>query len=113
MAARVLLDGGHPGVSYELTGPAALTRRDRVAQLGAALGRELRYIDLPLSEAVDHYAPSMGREAAAWYFGDLQALAEHPRRPVPTVSKVLGRPATTFADWARRHADLFRPGQIG
>jgi uncharacterized protein YbjT (DUF2867 family) len=112
VAARVLIDGGHPDTSYELTGPASLTRRARVAALGAALGRDLRYIDLPLSAAIEFYAPSMGREAAAWYFGDLAMLADHPQRPTATVSEVLGRPATTLDEWVRRHAELFRPAEI-
>jgi hypothetical protein len=29
---------------------------------------------------------------------------------LPTVGDVLGRPATSFADWARRHRDRFARG---
>lgn len=111
VAARVLLDGGHPGKSYELTGPASVTRRALVAQIGEALGRDLRYLDLPLDEAVAFYAPTMGADTAAWYFGDRSLLVEHPQPPVTTVANVLGRPATTFATWARRHAEEFRPAE--
>ncbi|MET0419883.1 MAG: NAD(P)H-binding protein [Actinoplanes sp.] len=111
VAARVLMDGGHPGVAYELTGPESITRRDLVAQLGAALGRELRYLDLPLDEAIEVYAPTMGRDSATWYLGWLRLLAEHPQPAVTTVADVLGRPAMTFAEWARRHADRFRPAE--
>lgn len=112
VAARVLMDGGHPGVSYELTGPESITRREQVAHIGAVLGRELSYTELPLDEAISFYAPSMGRDNAAWLFQDRHLLIEHPQPPVATVAEVLGRPATTFAEWARRHADLFRPAEI-
>ena len=111
VAARVLLDGGHPGKSYELTGPVSVTRRSLVTQIGAALGRELRYLDLPLEEVVAFYAPTMGADNADWYFRDRPLLAEHPQPPLTTVADVLGRPATTFAEWARDHADLFRPAE--
>ncbi|GLY94559.1 NAD(P)H-binding protein [Actinoplanes sp. NBRC 103695] len=111
VAARVLLDGGHPGRSYELTGPASVTRCSLVTQIGAALGRELRYLDLPLAEAIAYYAPTMGADNADWYFRDRPLLAEHPQTPLTTVADVLGRPATTFAEWARDHVDLFRPAE--
>ena len=38
----------------------------------------------------------------------LALLAEHPQRPVDTVPRLTGRPGTTFAEWAVRHADDFR-----
>ncbi|OJF11815.1 NAD(P)H-binding protein [Couchioplanes caeruleus] len=106
VAARCLLEDGHEGRSYELTGPESLTRRERVSLIGAALGRELTYVDLPHDELVQELEASMG-EYAAWYADGLRLLAEHPQRAVPTVAKLIGRPATTFAAWARAHAALF------
>ena len=35
-------------------------------------------------------------------------LAEHPQRAVPTVEEITGRPGTTFAEWAVKHAGTFR-----
>ncbi|MEV4638623.1 NAD(P)H-binding protein [Actinoplanes sp. NPDC049548] len=108
VAARCLLEDGHEGHSYALTGPESLTRRERVLQLGAALGRELTYVDLPHDELVRELAAPMG-EYAAWYAAGLRILAEHPQRAVGTVAQLTGRPAVTFAAWARQHADLFKP----
>jgi uncharacterized protein YbjT (DUF2867 family) len=107
VAARCLLEEGHEGRSYELTGPESLTRRQRVEQIGAALGRELRYIDLPHDELVAQLEQVMG-EYGAWYADGLKLLAEHPQGAVPTVAELTGRPATTFAAWARSRADMFR-----
>ena len=107
VAARCLLEDGHEGRSYELTGPESLTRRDRVRTIGAALGRELTYVDLPHDELVGQLTVAMG-EYGAWYADGLRQLAEHPQAAVPTVAGLTGRPATTFAVWARDNTDLFR-----
>ncbi|GAA2545157.1 NAD(P)H-binding protein [Winogradskya consettensis] len=107
VAARCLVEEGHEGLSYELSGPETLTRQDRVAQLGAALGRDLTYIDLPHDEFVAHLAQTMG-DFATWYADGMAAMIDHPQRPVPTMPQILGRPGTTFASWARDHVDTFR-----
>jgi uncharacterized protein YbjT (DUF2867 family) len=107
VAARVLIDPGHEGKSYELTGPETLTRRQKVEAIGRALGRELRYIELSHDEAVDQLRPIMG-EHAEWYLQGAATLVDHPQPAVDTVARVLGRPATTYENWARTHAALFR-----
>jgi uncharacterized protein YbjT (DUF2867 family) len=107
VAARCLLEDGHEGKSYELTGPESLTRRERVEQIGQALGRPLTYVDLPHDEFVAELAKVMG-EYAAWYADGMRQLAGHPQAAVPTVAELTGRPGTTFAAWARDNADLFR-----
>ncbi len=107
VAAHVLLTDGHEGRSYELTGPESLTRREKVERIGRALGRELTYVDLPPDEAVRQFELVMG-EYAQWYLDGLAQLAEHPQSALPTVAELLGRPATTYEEWARRHAALFR-----
>ena len=107
VAARVLVEPGHEGKSYELTGPETLTRRERVAAIGRALGRQLRYIELTPDEAVEQLRPVMG-EYAQWYLEGQALLVDHPQQAVTTVADLLGRPATTYEQWARRHAGLFR-----
>ncbi|MFI7547390.1 SDR family oxidoreductase [Actinoplanes sp. NPDC049599] len=107
VAAHCLLEDGHEARSYELTGPESLTRRTRVEQIGQALGRRLTYVDLPHDEFVAQLSEAMG-EYAAWYADGMRELAEHPQAAVPTVAELTGRPATTFAAWARAHAGMFR-----
>jgi len=107
VAARCLLEEGHEGQSYELTGPESLTRRDRVEQIGAALGRDLTYVDLPHDDLVAELEKVMG-EHGAWYADGLRMLADHPQAAVPTVADLTGRPGTTFAEWARSRIDAFQ-----
>ncbi|MGA5302999.1 NAD(P)H-binding protein [Nucisporomicrobium flavum] len=108
VAARCLVEEGHEGRSYELTGPESLTRRRRVELIGEALGRRLTYVDLPHDEFVQQLEQAMG-EYAAWYADGMRQLAANPQRAVPTVAELTGRPATTFAQWARDHRELFTP----
>ncbi len=75
--------------------------------LGEALGRPLTYVELSHDDLVAELATVMG-PYAAWYADGLRQLAEHPQPAGRTVEELLGRPATTFAAWARRHADRFR-----
>ncbi|WP_433826995.1 NAD(P)H-binding protein [Actinoplanes sp. CA-015351] len=107
VAARVLLSDGHLGKAYELTGPEALSRRQKVAAIGRALGRELTYVELTGDEARAQFTATMG-EYGEWYLDGLAQLLEYPQPAVSTVADLLGRPATTYEEWARSHADLFR-----
>jgi uncharacterized protein YbjT (DUF2867 family) len=107
VAARVLLSEGHEGRSYELTGPETISRRQQLAAIGAALGRDLVYVELTGEAASAHYRELMG-EFGDWYLDGLAQLAAHPQPAQPTVAALLNRPAMSCAEWARRHADLFR-----
>jgi uncharacterized protein YbjT (DUF2867 family) len=106
VAARALLDDSLAGRSLELTGPETLSRRRRVELIGEALGRELRYVELPRDEAIAELTKDMG-EHAAWYVDGQAMLVDHPQATTATVPEIAGRPATTFLEWARRNADLF------
>jgi uncharacterized protein YbjT (DUF2867 family) len=108
VAAVTLLEDGHAGRRYELTGPESLTRAQRVAAIGAALGREVPFVEVSPEQAVAERAPTWGEEAARWYVDGLAQLREHPQAAVPTVEQVLGRPAVTFARWAEENVDTFR-----
>jgi uncharacterized protein YbjT (DUF2867 family) len=107
VAARVLLSGDHHGRSYEMTGPETISRRQQVAAIGAELGRRLTYVELTGDAATAHFRELMG-EFGDWYLDGLAQLAEHPQSAVPTVAALLNRPAMNYAEWVRRHADLFR-----
>ncbi len=107
VAAAVLLEDGHEGKAYELTGPETLTRAEMVRLIGAALGREIPFVELTHEQAIEQLTPIMG-EYAAWYIEGWAELASHPQQAVPTVAQILRRPATTFAEWAVTHAAEFR-----
>lgn len=106
VAARVLVEDGHDRRSYELTGPEALSRRQKVEAIGRALGRDLRYVDLPRDRVLPVFEQAMG-EYASWYLDGLAVLAANPQPATPVVERLTGRPAMTYERWAREHAAIF------
>lgn len=50
VAIAALLEPGHNGQLYELTGPRLLTFRQAVAEIAEATGRDIRYTHIPISE---------------------------------------------------------------
>ncbi|MEQ7128448.1 NAD(P)H-binding protein [Actinopolymorpha sp. B11F2] len=107
VAAVALLEDGHVGKAYELTGPESITRADMVRCIGVALGRDIPYVELTREQAVEQLSKAMG-EHADWYLEGKAALVAHPQQAVATVAQVTGRPAKTFAQWAVKHVDAFR-----
>jgi uncharacterized protein YbjT (DUF2867 family) len=107
VAATALMEDGHTGNEYVLTGPETLTRAEMVGHIGAALGREIPCVRVGHDEAVAALEPAMG-EFAHWYVDGMRDLTEHPQQANLLVEEITGRPATTFADWARKKVDEFR-----
>lgn len=107
VAAEVLTADGHSGRSYVLTGPEALSPRQRVRHLGEALGEELVLAELSHDDAKAQLMQQMPEPIAE---GTLRVLG-HPTAEEQTTShavpEILGRPATSYAAWAEYVADAF------
>lgn len=108
VAAKALLEYGHHGAKYELTGPESLSKIDRVRILSDILGREIHFEELTHDAASALMIERGYGEAADWLLdGDALAVG-HPQRALPTIAEVTGRPARTFAEWVAANADAFR-----
>lgn len=108
VAAVALLDDGHAGRAYNLTGPATLTPSERIAILSRAVGRTLAFVPITHDEAVDRLvATGVTRDDAEYVVGWYAAAGEDSKTVVDTVERVLGRPARTFEQWVAEHADRF------
>ncbi|MFI6743761.1 NmrA family NAD(P)-binding protein [Nonomuraea sp. NPDC050451] len=109
VAATVLAEGGHGGRTYVLTGPEAITLRQKVEILGTSIGRHVEYVELTVDEARAKWAADgMGEQTIEFL---VQALGNTPEvgyTVVPTVREVTGRDARSFAQWASENADAFR-----
>ena len=108
VAARALLADGHEGRTHVLSGPQALRPADRLAILGAALGRDLRLEALSDDEARTQMSAQMPIEYVDAFFDFYVAGSLDESRVQPTVREVLGREPRTFEQWAAAHADAFR-----
>ncbi|WP_410641096.1 NAD(P)H-binding protein [Amycolatopsis sp. lyj-346] len=103
------LRGTTPAESvYTLTGPESLDQEEKVRLIGAAIGRELSFQELP-PEQVRHgmLAQGLPEEVPARLLGSLADYRERPGPTTGTVADLLGRPALTFAGWARDNAAAF------
>ncbi|MCE7081980.1 NmrA family NAD(P)-binding protein [Streptomyces sp. ST2-7A] len=109
VAAAALLEDGHAGRSYNLTGPEALTPRQRIAVLSRLIGRDIAFVPITHEQAVDRLtATGVSREEAEYVIGWYAAPPEAATTIDDTVERVTGRPARTFAQWVAEHVDRFR-----
>jgi uncharacterized protein YbjT (DUF2867 family) len=109
VAAAVLIKGGHAGKALTLTGPAVLTPRAMVRTIGAAIDRDIQFVELSEAQAREQWRASGYPDEVIEFF--VLALGNTPPEGytvVSTVEQVTGRPPRTFAQWAAEHADAFR-----
>lgn len=111
VAAHALRSDDLVGTRPALTDPELLTQERMVLTLGASLSRAVRYEEIP---------PAMAKQAMldrGFPFPDelidrlhallAKAVSEFAQ-VTHDVERILNRPATSYARWARDHADAFR-----
>ncbi|MBG0827150.1 NmrA family NAD(P)-binding protein [Planomonospora sp. ID67723] len=109
VAATALMEDGHAGLTYALTGPERLSTRDKVRILGEAVGREIEFVELTVEQAREKMAAEGQPEEMIEFLLDVFGnVPEEANTVNSTIEKVTGRPARTFAQWAAEHADAFR-----
>lgn len=108
VAAVALLTDDLVGQRIPLTGPQALTNTELVDTIGQVLRRPLRYREAP-TDVVRQRFVELGFPAAFAdaYMGLLADTVERPALVTHEVDKILGRAATTFADWVAEHRSIF------
>lgn len=107
VAARALVEDGHAGGDYVLTGPESLSQAEQIRIIGGAIGRSIRFEELSPEEfrrqTAGHWpAPVVDMLLAAW-----KATMGRPALVTSTVSDVVGSPARTFRQWAADHDAAF------
>jgi uncharacterized protein YbjT (DUF2867 family) len=110
IAARVLTGSGHEGKTYPLTGPEALTMRQVAEKLSAATGKTVRYVNVPPEDARQaQLAAGMPPYLADALFELFAERRNGKEAKVwPDAGALLGRPPTSFDEFARRNAAVFR-----
>ncbi|MEU0881789.1 NAD(P)H-binding protein [Lentzea sp. NPDC005914] len=108
VAVQALVSGAHAGAIHTLTGPQSLDQYEKVRLIGSATGRTLSFQELPPEQVRQAMlAQGLPEEVPARLLGSLADYAERPGPTTSTVEDLLGRPALTFADWARTNAQAF------
>ncbi|WP_017570145.1 SDR family oxidoreductase [Nocardiopsis halotolerans] len=110
VAVRALLDEGHTGRAYTVTGPESLPQAEQARIIGEETGLPVRWEEQPEEEARAEIAEAMGRDFADSGLAYWASLVDTPEPVSRDVEKVTGRPALTFRAWARERAgDFTRP----
>lgn len=122
VAVAALLEDGHHGNAYTVTGPELVTVREQVAAIGAALGEDVRYEEVTRERARALMRAQGGFAAASAdlmlgfveYGGAESADGRADQdwsalmRVWPDVEEVTGHAPRGYAEWARDHVADFR-----
>jgi uncharacterized protein YbjT (DUF2867 family) len=108
VGAAALLEDGHAGAHYELTGPVALTERQQVAAIADGLGRKIRFEALTPEQAREDWIqqglfPELVDEMMDHYLH----FTNKPPQPSNTVAEITGTRARTLTEWAAEHSADF------
>jgi uncharacterized protein YbjT (DUF2867 family) len=113
VAVKALTTEGHLGKTYALTGPLALTRAEQLEAIAQALGRRLRFQEVPpaaFQQEMAKYMPAAITQMLLDYWSDTVA---RPDAVLATVKEITGVPARTLAQWANDHLADFAPIPAG
>jgi uncharacterized protein YbjT (DUF2867 family) len=109
VAATALTEDGHEGKGYALTGPEALSAAQVAEHISAAAGLPVRPVEVG-REAIRAGLLAYGYPAESAEYASAGYAAAFGAMGVVTddVTKVTGRPATTFAQFAEDAAHAWR-----
>ena len=110
VVARTLMEDGHEGQTYVLTGPEALSFQEVAAKLSEAAGRSITYVPISPEQFREG---ALGAGLPEWLVNALARLNEifaSGQAAVVTdaVSRVGRTEPTTFEQFARDHAEAFK-----
>ncbi len=107
VAAAALLEDGHHGHAYTLTGPTAITPREQAAALADAIDTPITFVELTPAQAKANMLRFMPEPVADHTLTILGTPTAEEQRGAHDIEQVLGRPATPYTDWARRHRAMY------
>lgn len=110
VAVGVLTEPGHEGQSYVITGGEAVSFHDIAKQLGDALGKPVKYVDIPQEDA---RKSMQGMGMPEWFVSDLLGMygffaTGNAAFTTDVVQKVGKMAPRTFAQFAKDHTQLFQ-----
>lgn len=110
VSAKVLTTPGHEGKTYLVTGPEGINMSEAAAKLSAAIGKPVKYVDVP----ADQFKKSLlGFGMPEWFASDLTSMYAwfsmgQAGTPDPIVKQLTGSPGRTFDNFARDFAAAFK-----
>jgi len=107
VVATSLLEPGHAGKDYVVTGPEALSHRAQLQAISAAIGRAIATEELTPDTFRAQMAATWPPVALDMLLSAWQATVGVPAYVTSSVQDVTGSPARTFGQWAADHRALF------
>lgn len=105
---ETLLENGHHGKFYTLTGPEALSTIEQVEIISKGIGKEIELEELTEEEARSEWK-KMGHNEESIDF--MVQMSKNPPEIgytiLSTIKEVTGHPAKTFAEWVSEHKSDF------
>jgi len=111
VAAEVLTNDGHQGMTYTLTGAETYTVADQVATIARTIGHpiEVHEAATPREALQSRYPGGAPPALAAAIIEGFELMrADTVGFRTDTVRQLLGRSPHTFAEWCARNANAFR-----
>lgn len=111
VAAKVLIEpAAHSGQAYTLTGPEALTNAEALAEIEQTIGRKVSLVAISEEQAI------VGMRQVGMPEPMVQAMSSLNRviaagwvaEVTDDVPRLLGRPATRWADFVTEHRNVWR-----
>ncbi len=106
VAVAALVEDGHHGEIYEVTGPRAMTFDELARELSAAIGREVPFVRVPREAFAEAIEASGVPGEVAWLLNYLFETVLDGRnvKVCDGVQRALGREPADFADYLQRVA---------
>ncbi|MFE5602431.1 NAD(P)H-binding protein [Streptomyces coelicoflavus] len=108
VAVKALLEPGHEGRSYFLSGPESVTQRRQLEIIAEVVGTPLEFEERTPDQAREDLAETVPPWVADAVFAYWAGSDGVPTHLSDTVEKITGRPARTFREWAADHAADFK-----
>jgi uncharacterized protein YbjT (DUF2867 family) len=110
VAAKTLVEPGHTGQRYLITGPAAITHSEAAAAFSKVLGKPVRYVDVPPEAARQGMLASGMPKFAVDGVMELNEMYRRGEAAMVTdvVEKIGKKRPTTFEQFVADHASVFQ-----
>jgi len=110
VAFSLLHSEGHEGKSYDMTGPESLTMTEVAEQISSAIGKPVRYVNVPPEDhrkmLLEHGLPSFLADGVYELFAERRGRPDQP--VLLATHELFGVRPTTFAEFACRDAAVSR-----
>ena len=107
--ANILMYGGHAQKTYTLTGPAVLTPKSQVLEIGKAMSREIKFTELDEKQTRERWkAWGLPKETMDYLYEWYGNTPPEGYTVTTAVEDIIGRPAYSFQEWVSENIESFR-----